>query len=84
MTDNGKVTWSMGEGVTLACPYKQVHRTDVATEPEPLRNDGANENKRICLDRQMNQPQTEVAKNFGREQTLLDGVMTDCWPPDRK
>ena len=84
VTDNGRVTWSMREGVTLACPYKQAHRTDAATEPEPLMYDGANKNKRICLNRRMNQPQTELDKDFGREETLLVEVKTDCWPPDKK
>ena len=77
------VKWTIGEGVALACPYKQGFRAEPATEPAPLETVGTNGNKRICLDRQMNQPQTEQENNFGREDLLLDGVKTDCWPPDR-
>ena len=83
MTDDGRVKWSMGEGVTLTCPHKQARRTEPATESEPLMTGGANENKRICLESRMNQSQTEPFNDFGRETTPLDGVMTDCWPPDR-
>ena len=83
VADNGRVTWTMGEGVILTCPYKQVNRTDRATESEPLMTEGANGNKRICLDESMDQPQTEPVTDFGREDTLLDGMQTDCGPPDR-
>ena len=84
MACDESVKWTIGEGVALACPYKQGFRTEPVTEPAPLETVGTNGNKRICLDRQMNQPQTEQENNFGREDLLLDGVKTDCWPPDRK
>ena len=83
MADDGSVKWTIGEGVVLACPYKQGFRVEPGSEPAPLETEGTNGNKRICLDRQMNQPQTETQINFGREDLLLDGVKTDCWPPDR-
>ena len=83
VADDGSVKWTIGEGVVLACPYKQGFRVEPGSEPAPLETEGTNGNKRICLDRQMNQPQTETQINFGREDLLLDGVKTDCWPPDR-
>ena len=83
VADDGSVKWTIGEGVVLACPYKQGFRVEPGSEPAPLETEGTNGNKRICLDRQMNQPQTETQIDFGREDLLLDGMKTDCWPPDR-
>ena len=82
MACDESVKWTIGEGVALACPYKQGFRTEPAIEPAPLETVGTNGNKRICLDREMNQPQTEKENNFGREDLLLDDEKTDCWPPD--
>ena len=84
VANDGSVKWTIGEGVVLACPYKQGFRTEPGTEPAPLETEGTNGNKRICLDRQMNQPQTEQENTFGREDLLLDGVKTEreSWPLD--
>ena len=59
VTDSGNVRWTMREGVTLACPHKQGLRATPAIEPAPLKTEGTNGNKRICLSEKMDQPQTE-------------------------
>ena len=77
VSDDGNVTWTMGEGVVLACPYKQAGSAETATMSAPLKSEGANGNKRFCMNERMDQPQTEPARNFGREQTPLDKILTD-------
>ena len=84
ISDDGTVTWTMGEGVVLACPYKQAGSTDTATRSAPLKSEGANGNKRFCLNERMDQSLTEPARNFGREETPLDKIRTDCGPLDKQ
>ena len=77
ISDDWNVTWTMGEGVVLACPYKQAGSTDTATRAAPLMSEGASGNKRLCMDEKMDQSQTGAARNFGRELTPLDKILTD-------
>ena len=67
----------MGEGVVLACPYKQAGSTDIATRSAPLMSEGANGNKRFCMEERMDQPHTGTVEYSGQEGTPLDQTQTD-------
>ena len=85
LDENGETTWLMGEAVISACPYKtdkQAGGASLATEPDPLRFEGANERKKFCFDRDMNQSAASLADKFEWEEVLLDETITTCRKTD--
>ena len=73
--------WDSGD----TCPYrtdKQSGEASIATGPDPLRFEGTNGRKKLCLNSDMNQLAASLGDKFGREEILLDETNTTCRKTD--
>ena len=65
VSEEERVTLPMGEAINLACPYRIDKRSvgeNKAVMSESSRFEGTNENKRICLDSETDQPHASPAE----------------------